>query len=100
VFVYQGTNFKLPECRVRSFPTAKITWKRIFWPLPVDRSIADGGSLTISRVQYKDEGYYVCEAENNLGKKLIVLEYLLGLQEQHSNLTKILIKLILNFLNL
>jgi len=71
VFAYQGTNFKLPECRVRSFPAARITWKRIFWPLPADRSRSiDGGTLSISRVRNEDEGFYVCEAENKLGNEL------------------------------
>ena len=72
LFAYQGTNFNFPECRVRSFPTAKVTWNRLFHPLAGGRFIADAGFLSILRVRYEDEGYYVCEAENRLGKEIKV----------------------------
>ena len=70
----QGINFQFPICRVRSNPEAKVTWKRMSWkpiPLPV-RAIVNGNALNISNVQFSDEGYYVCEAENLLGKWMTV----------------------------
>ena len=42
-----------------------MSWKPI--PLPPNRSSVNGNSLNISNVQFADEGYYVCEAENFLG---------------------------------
>ena len=46
-----------------------MSWKPI--PLPV-RAIVNGNALNISNVQFSDEGYYVCETENLLGKWMTV----------------------------
>ena len=67
VFAPQGIDFQFPLCRVRSNPPANVTWKRIFWDLPKARSIIKGGSLKINNVQFSDEGFYICQAENFLG---------------------------------
>ena len=67
VFAPQGTNFQFPICRVRSNPTAKVTWKRLFRPLPSKRFSVHGNSLNISDVHLDDDGLYICEAENFLG---------------------------------
>ena len=71
VFTPPGINFEFPLCRVRSNPQAKVSWKRIFWDLPKQRSIVNGSSLKISNVQFSDEGFYICEAQNFLGKIII-----------------------------
>ena len=66
-----GVDFQFPLCRVQSNPEAKVTWKRMSWksiPLPPNRSSVNGNSLNITNAQFADEGYYVCEAKNNLGK--------------------------------
>ena len=67
VFAPQGIDFQFSLCRVRSNPPANVTWKRIFWDLPKARSIIKGGSLKINNVQFSDEGFYICQAENFLG---------------------------------
>ena len=71
VFTPPGINFEFPLCRVRSNPQAKVSWKRIFWDLPKQRSIVNGSSLKISNVQFSDEGFYIYEAQNFLGKVII-----------------------------
>ena len=68
VFAPQGINFQFPLCQVRSNPPAKVTWKRVFWNLPKERSHVNGSSLKISNVQFSDEGFYICEAQNIFGK--------------------------------
>ncbi|XP_066924227.1 protein sax-3-like [Clytia hemisphaerica] len=68
VFAPERINFTFPECKVRSNPTAKVTWKRIFWSMPAGRVHVRENTLTINHVQYSDEGFYVCEADNFLGK--------------------------------
>ena len=45
VFAPEGTTFDFPKCDVRANPPAKITWKRIFWPMPVGRFAVQGNSL-------------------------------------------------------
>ena len=74
VFAPQGITFKFPPCNVRSNPPAKITWKRIFWSMPAGRVEVQGNTLTIINVKFSDEGFYVCEADNFLGKLLIALK--------------------------
>ena len=76
VFAPQGIDFQFPLCRVRSNPPADVTWKRVFWDLPKSRSHFNGSSLKISNVQFDDEGFYICQAENFLGKWLYLNEYL------------------------
>ena len=71
VFAPQGINFEFPICRVRSNPLADVTWKRIFWKFPKLRSIVNGSSLKISNIQFRDEGFYICEAQNFLGKFIL-----------------------------
>lgn len=68
VFVYQGVNYEFPACNVRAYPKAKITWSRVFWSLPEQRYSVEDNLLKINRVQYNDEGFYICKAENFLGK--------------------------------
>ena len=74
VYAPQGINYQFPLCRVQSYPKAKVTWKRMSWkpiPLPPNRSSVNGNSLNISNVQFTDEGFYICEAKNSLGKSTI-----------------------------
>ncbi|XP_066925502.1 neural cell adhesion molecule 1-like isoform X1 [Clytia hemisphaerica] len=74
VFAPQGINFRFPPCEVRSNPPAKITWKRIFWSMPAGRFEVQANTLTIGNLQFSDEGFYVCEAENFLGKDKSTLQ--------------------------
>lgn len=62
-----GTNVTFPECKVTSNPPATITWKRGYVNLPIGRHERNKTFLQIFNVRAKDEGYYVCEAENYLG---------------------------------
>ncbi|XP_057311726.1 netrin receptor DCC-like isoform X2 [Hydractinia symbiolongicarpus] len=68
IYANLGTNFKFPECKVTSNPPATITWKRGYGNLPFGRHEKNGTSLEIFNVREEDTGYYVCEAENYLGK--------------------------------
>ena len=68
VFAPQGVDFTFPLCQVRSNPPVKIKWKRIFWSLPTGRFRVQENELMIKDVRYSDERFYVCEAENFLGK--------------------------------
>eukprot|EP00111_Clytia_hemisphaerica_P018024 TCONS_00053348-protein len=74
VFAPQGVDFHFPLCQVRSNPPAKITWKRIFWSLPAGRFHIREKELLIKDVRYSDEGFYVCEAENMLGKAQMTVQ--------------------------
>ncbi|XP_066934901.1 uncharacterized protein [Clytia hemisphaerica] len=86
VFAPNGVNFQLPECKVRSNPTATVTWKRIFWSMPVGRFNVQENKLMINNVRYSDEGFYVCEAENYLGKdKKTVQLKVKGFEMYHSS---------------
>ena len=70
VFAPYGATFRFPECKHRSSPSAKVTWKRLFLPLPVGRISMEGNYLSIKEVQYGDEDFYVCNARNIFGKLL------------------------------
>lgn len=63
-----GSNFTFPECVVVSEPKAKVTWKRGYGSFPENRVHVADGNLTIIKVRVEDEGFYVCTAENYLGK--------------------------------
>ncbi|XP_057311642.1 titin-like isoform X2 [Hydractinia symbiolongicarpus] len=70
IYANLRSNFKFPECKVVSNPQSKITWKRGYGKLPAGRHQTDEGLLEIFNVRVEDEGYYVCEAENYLGKAI------------------------------
>lgn len=63
-----GSNFTFPKCNVISEPEAKVTWKRGYGSFPEGRFHVVDGYLTIMKVRVEDEGFYVCTAENYLGK--------------------------------
>ena len=56
------------------YPPAIITWKRGHGSVPSTFSNEDG-KLTITNMQVKDEGFYICSAENYLGIVIIYLLY-------------------------
>ncbi|XP_066927244.1 protein sax-3-like [Clytia hemisphaerica] len=85
VFTPEGITFDFPKCKVRSNPPAKITWKRIFWSMPAGRFSTKRNNLLINNVQFKDEGFYVCEAENFLGKDKATTQLKVSALEIHES---------------
>ena len=68
-YVNLGSNATFPTCTVFTNPPAKIIWKKGFGELSRPRSVQSGkGDFTIMDVRVEDEGFYVCTAENYLGK--------------------------------
>ena len=67
-----GTSFVFPICATDAFPRAQPVWKRGFGDLPEGRSLmtVDGSKakLLLQDVKAQDGGYYICEAENYLGR--------------------------------
>ena len=71
-------------CEVFSNPPAIITWKRGHESVPSTFTNADG-ILTISKMQFKDEGFYICSAENYIG---IIIYLLFCYYKKIGNLDK------------
>nr|XP_023016691.1 roundabout homolog 2-like [Leptinotarsa decemlineata] len=56
------------ECSVDGDPTPNVLWRREDGKMPIGRAkILDDKSLMIENVQTKDEGLYICDAENLVG---------------------------------
>ena len=63
-----GQNVTLPKCHVTGFPVPVVTWRKIPGSIPKDRTVQDGGLLTVGVVGKHDIGSYVCDAKNSLGE--------------------------------
>lgn len=50
-----------------------MTWTRSLKQLPVDRHIIDGNKLTILNTTEDDDGAYVCQGANELGRVMAVI---------------------------
>ena len=50
------------------FPVPVVTWRKIPGSIPNDRTVQDGGLLTVGVVGKHDIGFYVCHAKNSLGE--------------------------------
>ena len=66
-----GVNYSL-LCEVVANPAAKIVWSRGYGNMPANRFTSVNESLRISPFLTKDEGFYICIAENYLGIFLLV----------------------------
>ncbi|XP_044164951.1 hemicentin-2-like isoform X1 [Acropora millepora] len=64
----QGRNFTLPVCHVTGYPTPVVTWKKSSGLLPQGRVKYNNSALQILRVRKEDSEFYICSAENLLGK--------------------------------
>ena len=57
----------LLECEVGGDPNPTVLWHREDGSLPHGRTSIQNGQLSIQDVSPKDEGVYVCEAQNTVG---------------------------------
>ena len=57
----------LLECEVGGDPRPTVLWHREDGTLPHGRTSIQNGQLSIQDVTPKDEGVYVCEAQNTVG---------------------------------
>ncbi|XP_070502073.1 transmembrane protease serine 9-like [Chironomus tepperi] len=66
--VTEGTNFELP-CKAQGYPNPTVRWSSTS---PVDANVAaNGHTLIITNVSFRNSGKYVCEATNSAGKDAI-----------------------------
>ena len=54
-------------CTATGQPLPSITWSKSVGSLPEDRTEVINGTLTIYSVEKKDDGIYICKADNILG---------------------------------
>ena len=50
------------------FPAPIVTWQKLPGSLAKDRTVQDGGLLTVGLAKKHDIGVYVCHAKNHLGE--------------------------------
>ncbi|KAJ7383088.1 hypothetical protein OS493_030975 [Desmophyllum pertusum] len=67
-YAKSGQNVTLPKCHVTGFPAPVITWRKLPGSLLKDRTVQDGGVLTVVGAEKHDIGSYVCHAKNSLGE--------------------------------
>ena len=56
------------KCDIFGYPFPVITWSRQLKQLPVNRHAIDGNKLTIRNTTEDDDGAYVCQGTNELGR--------------------------------
>ena len=54
-------------CTATGQPLPSITWSKAVSSLPEDRTEVMNGTLTVYSVEKKDDGIYICKADNILG---------------------------------
>ena len=54
-------------CTATGQPLPSITWSKVVSSLPEDRTEVMNGTLTVYSVEKKDDGIYICKADNILG---------------------------------
>ncbi|KAK2547726.1 Peroxidasin-like protein [Acropora cervicornis] len=64
----QGSTVTLPICHVTGYPTPVVTWRKSFGLLPQGRVRYNNSALQIFQVRKEDSEFYICSAENILGK--------------------------------
>ncbi|KAL9961353.1 hypothetical protein ACROYT_G030273 [Oculina patagonica] len=67
-YAKKGQSVTLPKCHVTGFPAPVVTWRKIPGSLAKDRTVQDGGLLTVGLAEKHDIGSYVCHAKNPLGE--------------------------------
>ena len=55
------------QCKAVGLPVPRVTWRKAFSKLPVQRSSIANGNLSIRSVTKADSGTYACSAKNLLG---------------------------------
>lgn len=66
VSAQNGDNISL-DCEVGGDPNPTVLWHREDGTLPQGRTSIQNGKLKIDKVTPKDEGVYICEAQNTVG---------------------------------
>ena len=57
------------KCTVDGNPNPKVTWSKLNSSLPVGRHVVEySGALIVKDVRPGDDGFYICRAENLLGR--------------------------------
>ncbi|XP_037087513.1 LOW QUALITY PROTEIN: Down syndrome cell adhesion molecule-like protein Dscam2 [Pollicipes pollicipes] len=79
-----GTTAEI-QCKADGFPKPQMVWKKAAGSRPEDYrdlgqsdsniQVRDDGTLVISSIQKRDEGYYLCEADNQIGPTLSAVIY-------------------------
>ena len=67
-YAKKGSNVTLPKCHVTGFPAPVVTWRKFPGSHAQDRTVQDGGLLTVNLATKNDIGSYVCHAKNHLGE--------------------------------
>ncbi|XP_015764729.1 PREDICTED: roundabout homolog 1-like [Acropora digitifera] len=67
-YALQGSNFTLPICYVTGYPTPVVTWKKSSGLLPQRRVRYNNSALQILQVRKEDSEFYICSAENLVGR--------------------------------
>ena len=67
-YAKKGSNVTLPKCHVTGFPAPLVTWRKFPGSHAQDRTVQDGGLLTVKLATKNDIGSYVCHAKNHLGE--------------------------------
>ena len=67
-YAIQGSTFTLPTCHVTGYPSPVVTWRKLSSHLPLGRVRYNNSALQILRVRKEDSEFYICSAENLLGK--------------------------------
>ncbi|XP_043207619.1 Down syndrome cell adhesion molecule-like protein Dscam2 isoform X5 [Amphibalanus amphitrite] len=73
------------QCKADGFPKPRMAWKKAAGSRPEDYralghsdssiQVRDDGTLVINSIQKRDEGYYLCEADNQIGPTLSAVIY-------------------------
>ena len=64
----EGSTFSLPACHVTGHPTPVVTWRKSSGQLPQGRVRYNNSTLQIFHLRKEDSEFYICSAENLLGK--------------------------------
>ncbi|XP_067017556.1 hemicentin-1-like isoform X2 [Acropora muricata] len=67
-YAIQGSNFTLPICHVKGYPTPVVIWRNSSGKLPQGRVRYNNSGLQILQARKEDSDLYTCSAENLLGK--------------------------------
>ena len=72
-YTKKGSNVTLPKCHVIGFPAPVVTWRKVPGSGAKDRTVQDGGLLTVSLAAKQNIGSYWCHAKNDLGEVSAVI---------------------------
>jgi len=72
---HYGSVYTFPECQAVSSPPAVISWKRGYGIMDGSRFNISNNAITISNIQWSDEGSCICTATNFLGSDEITVKF-------------------------